>query len=287
VRVFRVLHHADMDPGTIQLCEAIGDSPPAAEAPRFAMAPRVIALVAMDWTAGDRRRGGARFAEIAVACDEAGCDTLLYALGRHSERQDGALTEQELFGEGPSHLRWVVVETERETTGANPTQVWQRGHSEPQVLFQRLAESSDCRGKSALIRDLQGRRFDSTLVLIDSEISIIETTRGKADVIDDYGFLGTLGGIQTILNPGHSYMVRHEMRKKRVALSLGGRRVVSVWNRGCHDNVREAREPWQVLRNGQDATEQVTELAHSLGPNLRIGVLPMDGGGDSDTEVTR
>jgi hypothetical protein len=128
------------------------DAPPLSEAPPFTMSPRKVALVAVDWKAlyeGDETQracwedGGfyPLFPDIARVCDQAGCDTILYALWSHSERRHGALAKQKLFGRKPECLRWVILEMNQWKEGvldpvhvADPWQVFHDGRKMSQSV---------------------------------------------------------------------------------------------------------------------------------------------------------
>lgn len=62
------------------------------------------------------------------------------------------------------------------------------------------------------------------------------------------------------------------MREKRRYYSLGGRTVISVWNKG---KGKEARLPWTVFHDGEERTADVTELDPPFNDRLdiQIGVL--------------
>jgi hypothetical protein len=75
--------------------------------------------------------------------------------------------------------------------------------------------------------------------------------------------------VEVILNPIHDFMKRHEMKKKRAALSLDGRWVLSVWNKGKKG---ETYTPWTVFHNGSELTDSVLEVSVQI-PSVRIGIV--------------
>jgi hypothetical protein len=267
------------------------DPPPPSEVPPFTMSPRKIALIAVDWLDSYEEETTERddweqpgfhplFSGIAQLCDQAGCDTILYALFSHSEYKHGALKRQDLFGRQPKNLQWIILEVSRDKSKHdNITLVWERTQSKPHTLVQRLARGHDEKGKHALMKDLSGRTFGSTMLLLCGEVGIINTQRGSNEIADKHGFLETLHekGIQVILNPGHTFIRRHEVPKKREALSEDNRWLLSVWNRGWHERGPQGKVPWQVFYGGHEA--HVTELPHELGADIRIGIVELSPAG--------
>src|ERR1700730_3617865 len=81
---------------------------------------------------------------------------------------------------------------------------------------------------------LPNRILGNCCVLLCGESKGVPWSRDYHSVNDTYGLKKAIREkkVLIILNPGHDYMVRHEMNKKRQSLSEGGGLVVSVWNRG-------------------------------------------------------
>ena len=95
-------------------------------------------------------------------------------------------------------------------------------------------------------------------------------------MLDDFGILDRLqqAGVNVVLNTGHDYMVRYEMKRKRAAFSKRLGLLCAVWNRGCK-KANESRVPWMVIREGVDKTKEVKELEQPVPgqPGVRIGML--------------
>jgi hypothetical protein len=264
------------------------DAPPPSDAPLFKMSPRKVAMVAVDWSEDNEAKTDRAVydqpgfyplsSRIASACDGHGCDTILYALFSHSDYKHGPLKKQQIFGRQPEHLKWVVMETSMDRAKRdNVAQVWERDQKKPHTLVQRLARGSDGKGKRDLMNDLEGRMFGSTMLLLCGEIGIINTRRDSDEINDVHHFLDELDdrSIDVILNPGHTYMRRREMPIKRAELSKGKRWLLSVWHRGWHDSGPQGKAPWQVFYDGQEVTNRVVPIDHSLGPDVRIGTLEL------------
>lgn len=255
--------------------------------PKFTLEPRKVALVAVDWRAGEdddvyRRTDWDEagfhplFPDIAKVCDKAGCDTILYAPWTHSVVDHGELTRTEIFGRRTKNLQNIILEQCR-STEHDLVEVWSRGVTDPHRLVQRVSKSSNPKGRKVAMMDALPRRaFGRTTILICGEINMIQTKRDSDAITDEYGFLKALSKTkpQVILNPVHYFMRRHEMRTKRAILSQGKRWLLSVWNRGYNERLRgESYFPWQAYYDGSDLTERVEELAHKLGPDVRIGTI--------------
>ena len=275
--------------GPKKLRASAPDAPLPSEAPPFHMSPKKIAMVALDWCRGyeedqyhradyDQPGFFPLFQRIAETCDQQGCDTILYAMFSHSEHEHPALKKQELFGPQPEHLQWVILETSKDEARLdNLTQVWARSHEKPHTLIQRLARGQDAKGKRALMADLQGRIFGSTMLPLCGEIGIINTQRDSDEIVDVHHFLDVLDeeGIEVILNPGHTFVRRYEVPIKRAELSKGKRWLLSVWNRGWHEKGPQGQTPWQVFYDGHEVPERVIEPPHDLGPDVRIGLVEL------------
>jgi hypothetical protein len=105
----------------------------------------------------------------------------------------------------------------------------------PEILHQRFARAVEPQSRMLdFIADFERRRFEPDFVILCGETNIIKIRMRTGAVSDEFGFVGRLeqSGVALILNPIHDYMVRHEMKKKRAALSSNGRWVLSVWNMG-------------------------------------------------------
>jgi hypothetical protein len=236
-----------------------------------------LALVSHDYTVPSSRDFydySDHFHRINRVCDEHGCDTVLYALytlDRHSIVRN----HDAIFG-GLAHVRTVIAEVgEPGYDRFDHVEVWQRGRLTPIVAKQRFATSTapDAE-KRSFLADLDQRRIGDSLLVICGETNIASLVRATGGFSDPYGFADRLGGMNVglVLNQIHDYMRRYEMREKRRYYSLGGRTVVSVWNRG---KGKEAYLPWTVFHHGQELTEAVEELPTPFHdrPDIRIGVL--------------
>jgi len=123
-----------------------------------------------------------------------------------------------------------------------------------------------------LIEGLPARSFGSTMFLACGEANIISTQRGSTATVDDFGFMAQLPGRSLILNPSHTYMVRHEMKEKRRRYSEAGRVVLSVWNPGYQ--LHEPDVPWQAFADGREITERISRIAFAQ-RSIQVGVFDL------------
>ena len=232
----------------------------------FSVTPRKVALVAAHRRA---MRGYAPLlAEIAAAVDAEGCDTIVYGLAPGGMRP---ADRRQLFGEARG-VTTIIVEVADPDRGAT-IEVWRRAVPTPHRFRQQLVTSQDPVGnKRALIRGLPARTLGSTLVLACGEVNIVSTQRGSTATLDPFEFMPRLAGRRLILNPAHTYMIRHEMREKRRRYSQEGRVVLSVWNPGYAAS--DAEVPWQAFVNGEEVTGRVARVRFS-DPLIEIGAFDL------------
>src|SRR5215510_9611417 len=230
----------------------------------FTLAPRKIALVAAD---ARPAAGYAPFlADIAAAADAQGCDTIVYAL---APRGMSPATRSQLFGS--SRVVETIFLEVLYPGGDAVIEVWRKAAPTPHRLRQRLIGSQDrvaC--KRALIDGLPARSFGSTMFLACGEANITSTQRRSTITVDDFGFMAHLPGRTLILNPSHTYMVRHEMKEKRRRYSEAGGVVLSVWNPGYQ--LHEPDVPWQAFAGGSEVTERISRVALAQ-RSIHLGVL--------------
>jgi hypothetical protein len=241
---------------------------------------RKIALVSHDYNVTD---GGGRddysehFGRINRVCDGQGCDTILYALYTWDLRSPVPRTGATMFG-GLAYVWRIVLELYEPPYRGDHVEVWRRGHDAPLVATQRFATATaPGHQKQGFLDDLPQRQIGDSLLVLCGESNIASLIRGSDEFSDPYRFADRLTemGVRVVLNPIHDYMRRYEMREKRRYYSLGGRTVVSVWNRGAG---KEAHLPWTVFHDGEEYTAAVRELDPSWDdrPDIRIGVLDLD-----------
>jgi hypothetical protein len=241
-----------------------------------------VALVSHDYRVKDsfgRTDFGEQFRRVNELCDQAGCDTILYALYTISPRSPQA-RDAGMFARLAS-VRRIVLEVAEHGLPAGepwaPVEIWERGAPAPRVVRQCFATSSDgSAGKEAFIADLPTRSIADGVLVLCGETNVA-TARRSGDFADPHGFTQRLDelGAAVILNPIHDYMRRPEMARKRRFYSQGGRTVLSVWNRGKGKG--EARLPWTVFHDGVNVTAVVEELESPLPqrPDVRIGIVDL------------
>jgi hypothetical protein len=215
------------------------------------------------------------FERINCVCDGEGCDTILYALFTWDLRSPVARDHAAVF-KGLSNVQRVILEVGEPPESSDHVEVWLRGRQDPLEVQQRFATSTDPSSKKQAFVDALGdRRIADALLVLCGETNIASLVRGSDEFNDPYGFAEQLGdmNVRLVLNPGHDYMRRPEMRQKRRYYSLGGRTVVSVWNRG---RGREADWPWTVFHDRTERTDDVTKLQPFADrSDIRIGVLDL------------
>jgi len=245
----------------------------------FELAPKKVALAAVDRIVLPREEGPrARtyeygfdpfLADVAATAEAAGCDTVVYALWSHDLRKMKPLDEVRVFG-STKKVQTVVLEV---LDGKDDrVEVWRKGAA-PHSFRQRFTRSkSPPSSKQAFMKGLPARTFGSTLMMACGETNIIATRRDSDEIVDPFGFANWLkkNRPRLILNPGHSYMRRHEMTTKR-ALYSKGRTLLSVWNRGEHPP--ESLVPWQAFVDGEERTGQIDEVPFAKSHEIRIGVF--------------
>ena len=157
--------------------------------------------------------------------------------------------------------------------------MWSREASKPAELAQYFGMSNASKKvKQEFVERLEERQFGPTLVMICGETNIVRTKRDSGRIIDEFGVRRRLRdfGTELILNPVHTYMRRYEMEKKRRALAVSGRWLVSVWNAGMSPS--EAALPWGAYYRGRDVSNKIEELDSPIPeqPGIRIGILKVE-----------
>ncbi|MDR3606009.1 MAG: hypothetical protein P4M08_01360 [Oligoflexia bacterium] len=228
-----------------------------------------IMLVSRDLQKPDFTR---HISAIMKRADESKCDTISFALFTFTESP----TWEKFFAH-TRHVQRVLVEVgEMEKhSGQLIIQLWQRDQKEPRLMTRQFARSSEPSSrKLSLIQQFKKRVTGKLMTLICGELSIINIARPSQAVKDPFGFRKLLdrSKVQVILSPAHTWMVRHEMNKKRAALSKRNRLLVSVWNR---DSKRKAdsKLPWIAYRNGRKKVIREIESPISSRPDIRLGLI--------------
>jgi hypothetical protein len=243
-----------------------------------------IALVSHDYRIPEDGRWdySQHIPAINRVCDQAGCDTVLYALYTWDERTAGNVTHAVLF-DYLENLRIVVLEAGKlSSTWRGGTdlvvQAWVRGEGEPRLMKQRFGRLQDLRNDDGaqFVASLPERLVANALVVICGESNIVQLQRKpEKGFRDHYGAVPQMHRLApVILNPIHDYMRRYEMKAKRRHYSEGGRWVLSVWNKG---KGKEARVPWTVYYDGQELTDLVEEIPSPVQdrPDIAIGVCDL------------
>lgn len=246
----------------------------------FELAPKKIALAAVDWTVPHETGPRARtcedgfdpfLADVAQAAESAGCDTVVYALWSHDLRKTKPLDEPHVFG-STTRVRTAILEVFDDEDAR--IEVWRRG-ARPHRFRQRFTRStSPTSSKQAFMDGLPARTFGRTLIMACGEANIVSTRRDSDEIVDPFGFTDWLQQTQPrlILNPSHSYMRRYEMTTKR-ALYSEGRTLLTVWNRG--EKPPEPELPWRAFVDGEDRTGEILEIALAMTREIRVGVFEL------------
>ncbi len=247
----------------------------------FDVCPRRVALVAVDWCAATKKNTARTnyeygfdpfLADIALAADEEGCDTIVYALWSHDVRTMGPLCQDLVFG-ATIRVKTVFLEVS-DIREEFYVEVWRKGLETPHRFRQQFSKSKDILAmKQAFMDGLAARNFKSILFLTCGEANIIQTHRDSSDITDRFRFMNWLAANdpKVIMNPSHDYMTRPEMKAKRALYSRNGRVVLSVWNRG--NKLKEGALPWQAFVNGIEVTDQIREVHFLKTKEVRIGVF--------------
>jgi hypothetical protein len=246
----------------------------------FELAPKKIALAAVDWTVPQETRSRARtcedgfdpfLADVAQAAESAGCDTIVYALWSHDLRKAKPLDEARVFG-STTKVRTAILEVFDDDEAR--IEVWRRGVP-PQHFRQRFTRSnSPPTSKQAFMDGLPARTFGSTLIMACGEANIVSTRRDSDEIVDPFGFMDWLqqSRPRLILNPSHSYMRRYEMTTKR-SLFSEGRTALTVWNRG--EKPPEPELPWRAFVDSEDRTGEILEIEFANTSEIRVGVFEL------------
>ena len=246
----------------------------------FELAPKKIALAAVDWTVPQETGRRARtcedgfdpfFAEVAQSAEAEGCDTVVYALWSHDLRKTKSLNEARVFG-STTKIQTAILEVFDDEDAR--IEVWHRG-APPHRFRQRFTRStSPMSSKQAFMDGLPARTLGSTLLMACGEANIVSTRRDSDEIVDPFGFTDWLQQAQPrlILNPSHSYMRRYEMTTKRTLYSEG-RTLLTVWNRG--EKPPEPEQPWRAFVDGEDRTGDIREIEFTKTGEIRVGVFDL------------
>ena len=240
------------------------------------MTQRKIALVSRDLsTVPDFSSCLPRILEI---CDHCGADTVLFSLWSYDSAHL-PLSHRDLFGQARCIQKVLLECCDLRSRSDCTTLVWLRNQAGPEILHQRFARAVETQSRMReFIADFERRRFGNDFVILCGESNVIKIRMRTGAAADEFGFLRHLdrSGIILILNPIHDYMVRHEMKKKRAALSANRRWVLSVWNMGKRSlggkQIAEAHEPWTAFHDGQEMTQLIHETASGVS-SVRIGLI--------------
>lgn len=248
----------------------------------FELAPRKIALAAVDWLVSPREKGprarthwGHGFdpflADVAETAEAAGCDTVVYALWSYDLHRMTPLDEARVFG-STTKVEAAILEV-LDVDGAR-IEVWRRGAPQHRFRQRFTRSSSPTSSKQAFMEGLPARTFGSTLIVACGETNIVSTRRDSVEIVDPFDFRGWLKEKRPllVLNPSHSYMRRHEMKTKR-ALYSKGRTLLAVWNRG--EKPPESAVPWGAFVNGKECTDQIEPIPFAKTDEIRIGVFEL------------
>ena len=182
--------------------------------------------------------------------------------------EDADVTSHKLFN-CRKRLKTVIIEREG-------TEIYHKDNGFTKLEQYFIKSSCSKKNKRKLIDNFASRCFVRTFMLLCGELNIIKIEQCTFNINDEYGFIEKLASTDVILNPCHTYMVRHEMNKKRKAMSANERLLVSVWNTGSKKDA--VKGPWIAFRDEKDITENITELNFSL-PNrndVAIGILEIN-----------
>ncbi len=218
------------------------------------------------------------FSRVLQICGQQGADTVVFSMWSYDNTHT-QLTHGDVFADATS-VQMVLLECcNLRSRNECKTLVWRRERDNPQILYQRFARAVEPQGYiRAFLGDFESRRFGRDFVMLCGESNIVKIRMGTGLVSDEFGFLMRLEetGVVVILNPVHDYMVRHEMKKKRAALSSRNRWVLSVWNMGKKSAtgkmIAEAHEPWTAFYNGEEVTKRIQEVKTAI-PSVRLGVI--------------
>lgn len=240
---------------------------------------RRIGLISHDYTVRDTRGlfdYSEHFSRINEICDDHGCDTILYALYTWDITSPTERTHAVIF-DGLVNVQRIMLEVGKPPTGFDHVEIWDRQHSSPKSATQRFAKSTasdNC--KQIFVQEIRSRSVADGLLVLCGESNITSLTRSTGVFRDPSRFVDQLQKLEVrvILNPIHDYMRRYEMREKRKFYSMGGRTVVSVWNKG---KGRESALPWTLFHDGKERAEQTKEITgpFSERPDIRIGLLDL------------
>jgi hypothetical protein len=216
------------------------------------------------------------FAQINQICDGRGCNSILYSLFTWDENSPLPRTYQAIF-DGLKDVQCVILEVGSRKSARKVVEVWLRDEERPLLFEQSFAKSSEPHElKRNLIREIHKRIIGNGIIVICGESNIANFIPQNGTFRDDFGFNSILRShdVKVMFNPLHDYMTRYEMKRKRSYYSTDQRYVITVWNQGKRKG--ESHFPWTVFCNGEDLTDKVQEVSHSISErrDIRIGIVP-------------
>jgi len=123
------------------------------------------------------------------------------------------------------------------------------------------------------------RIMGNCVLLLCGETNIVKYSKKEKKIEDAFDFLKHIPPTtKLILNPIHDKMTRFEMKLKRQFLSMNGRIVISVWNKGKTFSNGQTRDgikpPWTVYLNGKEieVNRENIELQNNTS-EIDVGIL--------------
>jgi hypothetical protein len=146
-----------------------------------------VALVSHDYNKSDANGlwdYSTHVRRIIEACDQRGCDTVLFALYTWDVRSPVPRSHEAMFS-GLKHVRRIVMEfgdlsSHSDEPGLEDlaVEMWLRASQSPVIHRQRFATSEEAAaGAGRLVRELEGRLMGSALVMICGESQVISEKR--------------------------------------------------------------------------------------------------------------
>lgn len=215
---------------------------------------------------------------ILQLCDEKRVETVLFSMWSY-DHTSPKITSWDIFG-GTECLKQVILEfCDVRSRSHCRTLVWTRQGENPRIIQQKFARASETLDqKRAFMAEFEERRWDDCFLILCGETNIVKIAMYDGRASDEFSLVMRMQqcGVSVVLNPVHDYMVRHEMKKKRAALSCGERWVLSVWNMGkvshTGKRVAEAHNPWTAFYDGEDVTNRIVEAKTGIDA-VRVGII--------------
>ena len=253
-----------------------------------AVAPNIMArkigIVARDYNV--RFQNGHRdfshaLPDVLKLLDDTGCDTVLFSLYSIIPRPDYNLREHLL---GLHNIRMVCVEEFQDKPRSRKPGKYVVYHRETdewqEYSFKQAFGRVNWQGEMSMVsrfaqRQVPRRIIGNCCILICGEANAVKYDKtGTKSIIDPCGVLDAIpAAVNLILSPWHDKTSRFELARKKQFLSMEGRTVVSVWNKGKITKTGQARdgqEPaWAVFNNGNPVP--VRPIENGFG--VDIGVL--------------